>query len=62
MKKIIVFALVLAMMICMAVTAYAFTPKIVIPHINMPDIHTEDIEVKVPYSFLEKWFPEIHLK
>lgn len=62
MKKFIIFALTLVLIASMTVNAYAFTPKIVIPHINMPDIHTENIEVKVPYSFLEKWFPKIHLK
>lgn len=62
MKKFIIFALTIVLIVSMTVNAYAFTPKIVIPHIDMPVIHAEDIEVKVPHSFLEKWLPKIHLK
>lgn len=58
MKKFIIFALTLVLIASMTVNAYAFTPKIVIPHIDMPDIHAEDIEVEVSESFLEKWFKE----
>lgn len=56
MKKIIVFALVLTMMICMAVTANAVTPTIKVPSIKMPSIQVP--EVKISQSFWDKWFDE----
>lgn len=62
MKKFIIFALTLVLIASMTVNAYAFTPKIVIPHIDMPDIHAEDIEVEVSESFWDKWFAEHPIK
>ena len=56
MKKTIVFALVLTMILCMGVTANAVTPTIKVPTIKMPSIHVP--EVKISQSFWDKWFAE----
>lgn len=56
MKKIIVFALVLIMMICMAVTANAVTPTIKAPNIKVSI--TKVPEVKISDSFWDKYFRE----
>lgn len=56
MKKIIVFALVLIMMICMAVTANAVTPTIKVPSVKIPTIKVP--EVKLSDSFWDKYFQD----
>ena len=56
MKKMIVFALVLTMILCMAVTANAVTPIIKVPSIKVPAIKVP--EVKISQSFWDKWFDE----
>ena len=58
MKKIIVIALVLTMMIAMAVTANAVTPTIKVPKLPEIKIDTSNIKVEIPDSFWDKWFAE----
>ena len=58
MKKIIVFALVLIMMICMAVTANAVTPVYKPPKLSEIKVDTSNIKVEVSHSFWDKWFAE----
>ena len=62
MKKMIVFALVLTMILCMAVTANAVTPIYTPPKISTPKIDTSAIKVEVPQSFWDKWFAEHPVK
>ena len=55
MKKIIAFALVLTMILCMAVTANAVTPIYKPP--KLPEI-----KVEISQSFWDKWFAEHPVK
>lgn len=58
MKKIIVIALVLTVMICMAVTANAVTPVYKPPKLPEIKVDTSNIKVEVSQSFWDKWFAE----
>lgn len=62
MKKIIVFALVLTMMICMAVTANAVTPVYKPPKLPEIKVDTSNIKVEISQSFWDKWFAEHPIK
>lgn len=57
MRKIIAFILAVMLVMSMAVTASAATPKLNIPHIEIPNI-SGSVEVKLPQSFWDKWFAE----
>ena len=58
MKKIIVFALVLTMILCMAVTANAVTPVYKPPKLPEIKVDTSNIKVEISQSFWDKWFAE----
>lgn len=58
MKKIIVFALVLTMIISIAVTANAVTPVYKPPKLPEIKVDTSNIKVEVSQSFWDKWFAE----
>lgn len=58
MKKTIVFALVLTMILCMAVTANAVTPIYKPPKLPEIKVDTSNIKVEVSQSFWDKWFAE----
>lgn len=58
MKKIIAFALVLTMILCMAVTANAVTPIYKPPKLPEIKVDTSNIKVEVSQSFWDKWFAE----
>lgn len=58
MKKIIVFALALTMIISMAVTANAVTPVYKPPKLPEIKVDTSNIKVEVSQSFWDKWFAE----
>lgn len=62
MKKIIAFALVLTMILCMAVTANAVTPIYKPPKLPKIRIDTSSIKVEISQSFWDKLFAEIQLK
>lgn len=62
MKKIIAFALVLTMILCMAVTANAVTPIYKPPKLSEIRIDTSSIKVEISQSFWDKLFAEIQLK
>ena len=56
MRKIFALLLVMAIALCMAVTAYAVTPTIKVPGVKIPDIKVP--EVKLPDSFWDKYFQD----
>ena len=56
MRKIFAPLLVMAIALCMAVTAYAVTPTIKVPSVKIPAVKVP--EVKVSDSFWDKWFAE----
>ena len=58
MKKIIAFALVLTMILCMAVTANAVTPVYKPPKLPEIKVDTSNIKVEISRSFWDKWFAE----
>ena len=62
MKKIIVIALVLTMVIAMAVTANAVTPTYKPPKLPEIKVDTSNIKVEVSQSFWDKWFAEHPIK
>ena len=62
MKKIIVFALVLTMIISIAVTANAVTPVYKPPKLPEIKVDTSNIKVEVSDSFWDKWFAEHPVK
>ena len=56
MRKLFALLLVMAIALCMAVTAYAVTPTIKVPSVKIPTIKVP--EVKISDSFWEKWFKD----
>lgn len=62
MKKIIAFALVLTMILCMAVTANAVTPIYKPPKLPEIKVDTSNIKVEISQSFWDKWFAEHPIK
>lgn len=58
MKKIIAFALVLTMILCMAVTANAVTPIYKPPKLPEIKVDTSSIKVEISQSFWDKWFAD----
>ena len=55
MKKIIVFILTLTLIVSMAVSAYAVTPKWEYKPVKLPQIK---VSIKIPDSVFENWFKE----
>ena len=62
MKKMIVFALVLTMIISMAVIANAVTPVYKPPKLPEIKVDTSNVKVEVSQSFWDKWFAEHPVK
>ena len=56
MRKLFALLLVMAIALCMAVTAYAVTPTIKVPGVKIPDIKVP--EVKLSDSFWDKYFQD----
>lgn len=56
MRKLFALLLVMAIALCMAVTAYAVTPTIKVPGVKIPTVKVP--EIKVSDSFWDKWFAE----
>ena len=56
MRKLFALILVMAIALCMAVTASAVTPTIKVPSVKIPTIKVP--EIKVSDSFWDKWFAE----
>ena len=56
MKKLIIFALTLLLICCMAVPAYAATPSLDVP--DIPDFSNIefDIKLELPDNFWSNWF------
>lgn len=54
MKKIIAILLAVMLIMAMAVPASACTPRLKIPHIEIPKL--EKVEVKLPQSFWDNHF------
>lgn len=57
MRKFIALLLAIMLVLSLAISAYAATPTIKIPSINIPDI-SGSVEVKLPQSFWDNWFAE----
>ena len=57
MRKFIALLLALMLVLSLAISAYAATPTIKIPHIEIPDI-SGSVKVELPQSFWNKWFAE----
>lgn len=55
MRKIIVFILTLALIVSMAVSAYAVTPKWEYTPVKLPQIK---VTIKIPESVFDNWFKE----
>lgn len=55
MKKIIVFILTLALIVSMAVSAYAVTPKWEYKPVKLPQIK---VSIKIPDKVFDDWFKE----
>lgn len=55
MRKIIVFILILTLIVSMAVSAYAVTPKWEYKAVKLPQIK---VTIKIPESVFDNWFKE----
>lgn len=60
MKKLIAILAVLAIVMSMAVTAYAVTPSIGVP--NLPEVPEIKVDVKLSDDFWDSWFKDHPIK
>ena len=60
MKKLIIFAITIALILSISIPAFAATPKLEIPKI--PTVPTIKVEVKLPTNFWDNWFASNPLK
>ena len=61
MKRFIAILLALAMIIALAVPAFAATPTLDTPSISIPDI-SGSVKIEIPQSTFDKWFAEHPIK
>lgn len=54
MKKLIIFAITIVLILSISIPASAATPKLGIPKI--PTVPTIKVEVKLPTNFWDNWF------
>ena len=59
MRKIITFLLVLVLIVSMAVTTFAVTPKWEYKAVKLPEIK---VSIKIPDSVFDNWFKDHPIK
>ena len=59
MRKIVIFVLTLAMLVAVAVPAFAVTPKWEYKAVKLPEIK---VSIKIPDSVFDNWFKEHPIK
>ena len=60
MKRFIIFAITIALILSISIPAFAATPKLEIPKI--PTVPTIKVEVKLPQNFWDNWFASHPIK
>lgn len=61
MKKLITFALALALVVSMTIPANAVTPDLDTPSISIPDI-SDDVHVELPDGAFDDYIPDVEIE